>query len=33
VQISPPLIAGQEEIGQIVGTLGDVLVEAWKRIG
>ncbi len=33
VQISPPLIAGQEEIGQIVGILGDVLVEAWKRIG
>jgi adenosylmethionine-8-amino-7-oxononanoate aminotransferase len=32
VQISPPLIARQEEIGQIVGILGDVLVEAWKRI-
>ena len=33
VQISPPLIAGQEEIGQIVGILGDVLIEAWQRIG
>ena len=33
VQISPPLIAGQEEIGQIVGILGDVLAEAWDRIG
>ena len=33
VQISPPLIAGQEEIGQIVSILGDVLTEAWQRIG
>jgi adenosylmethionine-8-amino-7-oxononanoate aminotransferase len=32
VQISPPLIAGQEEFGQIVGILGDVLTEAWQRI-
>ena len=33
VQISPPLIAGPEEIGQIVSILGDVLTEAWQRIG
>ncbi|HEY8647704.1 MAG TPA: aspartate aminotransferase family protein [Gaiellaceae bacterium] len=32
VQISPPLVAGQEEFGQIVGTLGEVLTEAWQRI-
>jgi adenosylmethionine-8-amino-7-oxononanoate aminotransferase len=32
VQISPPLVAGQEEFGQIVGILGDVLTEAWQRI-
>ena len=32
VQISPPLVAGQEEIGQIVGILGEVLAEAWKRV-
>jgi adenosylmethionine-8-amino-7-oxononanoate aminotransferase len=32
VQISPPLIAGQEEFSQIVGTLGEVLTEAWQRI-
>jgi len=32
VQISPPLIAGEEEFSQIVGILGDVLTEAWKRI-
>ena len=32
VQISPPLIAGDEEFSQIVGILGDVLTEAWKRI-
>ncbi len=32
VQISPPLVAGDEEFSQIVGILGDVLTEAWKRI-
>jgi adenosylmethionine-8-amino-7-oxononanoate aminotransferase len=32
VQISPPLIAGQQEFAQIVGILGDVLSEAWKRV-
>jgi hypothetical protein len=32
VQISPPLVARQEEFDQIVGILGDVLAEAWKRV-
>src|SRR5438270_2324762 len=32
VQISPPLVAGQEEFSQIVGTLGEVLTEAWNRV-
>jgi adenosylmethionine-8-amino-7-oxononanoate aminotransferase len=32
VQISPPLVARKEEFDQIVGILGDVLTEAWKRI-
>jgi adenosylmethionine-8-amino-7-oxononanoate aminotransferase len=32
VQISPPLVAGQEEFSQIVGTLAEVLTEAWQRI-
>jgi len=32
VQISPPLIAGQEEFDQIVSILGDVLAEAWTRV-
>ncbi|HEX6491157.1 MAG TPA: aminotransferase class III-fold pyridoxal phosphate-dependent enzyme, partial [Gaiellaceae bacterium] len=32
VQISPPLIAGAAEFDEIVGTLGDVLQEAWARI-
>jgi adenosylmethionine-8-amino-7-oxononanoate aminotransferase len=32
VQISPPLIAGSEQFGEIVGILGDVLSEAWDRI-
>ena len=32
VQISPPLVAGQQEFDQIVGILGEVLTEAWKRI-
>ena len=32
IQISPPLVAGQAEFDQIVGTLGDVLSEAWSRL-
>jgi adenosylmethionine-8-amino-7-oxononanoate aminotransferase len=32
VQISPPLVAGQEEFDQIVSILGDVLAEAWGRV-
>ena len=32
VQISPPLVAGEQEIDQIVGILGDVLAEAWARM-
>jgi adenosylmethionine-8-amino-7-oxononanoate aminotransferase len=32
VQISPPLIAGQNEFDQIVSILGDVLAEAWTRV-
>jgi adenosylmethionine-8-amino-7-oxononanoate aminotransferase len=32
VQISPPLVAGQEEFDRIVSTLGDVLSEAWGRV-
>jgi adenosylmethionine-8-amino-7-oxononanoate aminotransferase len=32
VQISPPLIAGQQEFDQIVSILGDVLAEAWTRV-
>jgi adenosylmethionine-8-amino-7-oxononanoate aminotransferase len=33
IQISPPLVAGEEEFDQIVSILGDVLAEAWGRIG
>ncbi|HEY5659855.1 MAG TPA: aspartate aminotransferase family protein [Gaiellaceae bacterium] len=32
VQISPPLVAGQEEFDRIVSILGDVLAEAWTRV-
>jgi adenosylmethionine-8-amino-7-oxononanoate aminotransferase len=32
VQISPPLVAGQQEFDEITGTLGDVLAEAAQRI-
>ena len=32
VQISPPLVAGEAEIDEIVGILGDVLAEAGKRL-
>ena len=33
VQISPPLVAGEQEFDELVGILGDVLGEAAKRIG
>jgi adenosylmethionine-8-amino-7-oxononanoate aminotransferase len=33
IQISPPLVAGQQEFDQIVSVLGDVLAEAWTRVG
>jgi adenosylmethionine-8-amino-7-oxononanoate aminotransferase len=32
VQISPPLVAGEQEFDELVGILGDVLPEAWERI-
>jgi adenosylmethionine-8-amino-7-oxononanoate aminotransferase len=32
VQISPPLIATQEEFDVITGTLGEVLAEAWQKV-
>jgi adenosylmethionine-8-amino-7-oxononanoate aminotransferase len=32
VQISPPLVAGQQEFDEIVSTLGDVLAEAGERM-
>ena len=32
VQISLPLVAGEAEIDELVGILGDVLTEAWERI-
>jgi adenosylmethionine-8-amino-7-oxononanoate aminotransferase len=32
VQISPPLVAEQQEFDRIVGTLGEVLAEAWERL-
>ena len=32
VQISPPLVAGQEEFDVIAGTLGTVLAEAGRRM-
>jgi adenosylmethionine-8-amino-7-oxononanoate aminotransferase len=33
VQISPPLVARQEEFDRIAGTLGEVLAEAGRRVG
>jgi len=33
VQISPPLVAGQQEFDQIASILGDALAEAWTRLG
>ena len=32
IQLSPPLVAGQQEFDEIVGILGDVLAEAWERV-
>ena len=32
VQISPPLVAGQEEFDIIAGTLGEVLEQAGERM-
>jgi adenosylmethionine-8-amino-7-oxononanoate aminotransferase len=32
VQISPPLVAGEREMDEIVGILGDVLADAWARV-
>ncbi len=32
VQISPPLVAGEAEMDEIVGILGDVLEQAWRRV-
>jgi adenosylmethionine-8-amino-7-oxononanoate aminotransferase len=32
VQISPPLVAGEQEISEIVDILGGVLDDAWRRI-
>src|SRR5213592_2903879 len=32
IQISPPLVARQEEFDRIVSVLGDVLSEAWDRL-
>ena len=33
IQISPPLVARQEEFDRIVALLGDTLAEAWKELG
>jgi adenosylmethionine-8-amino-7-oxononanoate aminotransferase len=33
IQICPPLVAGQAEFDAVAGILGDVLEEAWKRLG
>jgi adenosylmethionine-8-amino-7-oxononanoate aminotransferase len=32
IQISPPLVARQEEFDEMTGILGDVLTEAWDRL-
>ena len=32
VQISPPLVARQEQFDEMVGILGDVLAEAWEQV-
>jgi adenosylmethionine-8-amino-7-oxononanoate aminotransferase len=33
IQISPPLVAGQAEFDRIVSVLGEVLQEAWGKLG
>src|SRR5262249_10012364 len=33
IQISPPLVAGETEIDESVSKLGDVLAQAWERMG
>jgi adenosylmethionine-8-amino-7-oxononanoate aminotransferase len=33
IQISPPLVAGQQEFDRIVEVLGEVLSEAWEKLG
>jgi adenosylmethionine-8-amino-7-oxononanoate aminotransferase len=33
IQISPPLVAGRPEFDEIAGILGDVLAEAWEKLG
>ena len=33
IQISPPLVAGQDEFDRIVEVLGEVLSEAWDKLG
>jgi adenosylmethionine-8-amino-7-oxononanoate aminotransferase len=32
IQISPPLVARQEQFDEMTGILGDVLAEAWQRL-
>ena len=32
VQLSPPLVAGQEEFDRIASVLGEVLSEAWAEL-
>jgi adenosylmethionine-8-amino-7-oxononanoate aminotransferase len=32
IQISPPLVAREQEFDEMVGILGDVLDEAWSRV-
>jgi adenosylmethionine-8-amino-7-oxononanoate aminotransferase len=32
VQISPPLVADEQEFDELVGILGEVLAEAWARV-
>jgi 4-aminobutyrate aminotransferase-like enzyme len=33
IQISPPLVAKQEQFDEMTGILGDVLTEAWAQLG
>jgi 4-aminobutyrate aminotransferase-like enzyme len=32
IQISPPLVATQEQFDEMTGILGDVLEEAWQKV-